>query len=94
MFLLLGFIAEAYVRVIYRLRREESSNNFLERLILEVSDRWHEHYVGMHAPLETEPSIRGFIDDPESFLVHFANETETVVEVVSQCHWVARVGRY
>lgn len=69
-----------------RFRCQEGSDDLFEREILDVSNGWHEHNVGMHAPLETEPPVRGFIDNLESLPVYFANETEPVVEDVGQRH--------
>ena len=61
--------------------------------MLDVSNRWLEHNIGMFTPLEAEQPIRRFIDNLKRLFVHFANETKPVVENVGQRRWKHRDAR-
>lgn len=90
-----GFIrGGTYVLVSFRLRCQESNDDLFEREILYMSSRWLEHNMVMQTPLETEPSVRCFVDDLKCFFIHFANETKPVVEnigEIGQVHLIVRL---
>lgn len=75
----------------FRLRCQESNDDLFEREILYMSSRWLEHNVVMQTPLETEPSVRRFVDDLKCLFVHFTNETKPVVENIGEIRQVHRL---
>lgn len=87
-----GFIrGGTYVLVSFRLRCQESNDDLFEREILYMSSRWLEHNVVMQTPLETEPSVRRFVDDLKCLFIHFTNETKPVVENIGEIGQVHRL---
>lgn len=87
-----GFIrVKTYVLVNFGLRCQESNDDLFEREILYMPSGWLEHNVIMQTPLETEPSVRCFVDDLKRFFIHFTNETKPVVENIGEIGQVHRL---